>query len=143
MAFPCPYPPKVLLKEAELRELGHLLTTNLTYDHPHVARDMGDAGPARGRVRWQTRHARRAQCATALALAILAVLVAMGTLVADGESAPTDARACSGARAGEPATICNTCGTWEGFVGVGGSKRRPAVAIGLLRAGTWHAPTCT
>ena len=36
-----------------------------------------------------------------------------------------------------------SCGTWEAFGGVGRSKRRPAVAIWPLRAGRWHAPTCT
>ena len=108
MPYISPHTTRDLLKDAELGELGHLLSTNLTYDHDPVTLDMGGDGPVRGRVRWQTRRARRAQCATALALAILAVLVAVGKLVADGESAPTDAGACSGARAGEPATIYNT-----------------------------------
>ena len=107
MACPCPYPPEILVKDAELRELGHLLTSNLSYDHGPVIFNMGGDGPVRGRVRWQTRRARRAQCATALALATLAVLVAVGTLVADGESAPTDAGTCSGARADVTATISN------------------------------------
>ena len=108
MACPCPYPPEILVKDAELRELGHLLTSNLSYDHDPVILNMGGDGPVRGRVRWQTRRARRAQCATALALATLAVLVAVGTLVADGESARTDAGTCSGARADVTATISNS-----------------------------------
>ena len=132
MACPCPYPPEILVKDAELRELGHLLTSNLTHDHDPVIFNMGGDGPVRGRVRWQTRRARRAQCATALALAILAVLVAVGTLVADGESAPTDAGACSGARAGEPATIYNMVSSWV----TRSTTRRADNNIGAVEDGT-------
>ena len=107
LAIYIPHTTRDLLKDAELGELGHLLSTNLTYDHDPVTLDMGGDGPVRGRVRWQIRRTRCAQCATALALATLAVLVAVGTLVADGESARTDAGTCSGARADVTATISN------------------------------------
>ena len=76
---------RVLLR-AELGELGHLL--NLIYSERDLRErhEMGGADPAMGRARWRTRRARRAQCATALALAVLAVLVAVGTLVVAGEA---------------------------------------------------------
>ena len=85
------------------------LLNHITRTYP-VIYAMGGADPAMGRACWRTRRARRAQCATALALAILAVLVAVGTLEAGWEPATTGAGAACDERAaceGQPATIYN------------------------------------